>query len=120
MLNAPDRAFLVYIVNKTKDQKLNKLVSKMSDHRTFSLPFQKEKYEKIGAARREFESRILQKMELDPGFTRDFIEKVGEMSVMTSEHANLGAIVNGLHAAAISQLSASAAQSVINDILGEL
>ncbi|MFN3732041.1 hypothetical protein [Comamonas testosteroni] len=120
MLNAPDRAFLVYIVNKTKDQKLNKLVSKMSDHRTFALPFQKEKYEKIGAARREFESRILNKFESDPEFTRDFIEKLGSMSVMTSEYANLKTIVNGLHATAVSQLSASAAQSALDEIFGRL
>lgn len=117
MLNAPDRAFIVYIVAATKDNVLKKLALKMMDHRMFSIPFQLKKFEKIGAARREFESRILQKMELDTGFTRDFIDKIGDMSVMTSEHANLKEMVNGLHAAAISQLSASAAQSALEDIL---
>lgn len=116
MLNAPDRAFMVYIVNRTKDKKLNKLASKMSDNRTYVLPFQRVEFEKIGAARREFESRILNQFEFDPSFTRDFIERVDSMSVMTSEHANLKNIVRNLHAAAISQLSASAAQSALEDI----
>lgn len=117
MLNAPDRAFIVYLVTITKDKSFKKLMSKMSDNRMFAIPYQLADFERIGAARREFELRMLNKFESDPEFTRDFIEKVGLMSVMTSEHAKVGTIVNRLHEAAISQLSASAAQSALADIL---
>lgn len=68
MLNAQDKAFMVYIVNKTKDHKLKKLASKMADNRTYVLPFQKAEFERIGEARREFESRILNKFKTDPEF----------------------------------------------------
>lgn len=42
------------------------------------------------------------------------------MSVMTSDYAKLKTIVNKLHVVAISQLSASAAQSALNEIFGDL
>ena len=116
MISAPDRAFIIYLVAKTKDRRFKKLALKMGDNRMFSIPMQIKKFEKIAAARREFESLILKKMESDSSFTRDFIEKVESMSVMTSEHAKLKKIVNCLHAAAVSQLSKRAAHAALEDI----
>lgn len=120
MLNYYDRSFIIFLVNRTRDRRFKKLASKMSDNRKFFLPFQKDKFEKIFQARKIFESRVLEKMRSDSQFAQDFIDQVGSMSIMSCDYAMLQRMVHSLHAAAISQLSASAADSALDEILGEI